>query len=508
MRTKAGRWPYKTANTFGTATCVVVALFMVLHSLKPAQGAESTCDPPVQNKQGRTFFVDPVRGAMTNDGSAERPWRTLAEVFDPKRKLISTHIVTRSRDGSLSRQTVNPDGPVKPGDTILLMSGDHGDLLISGLRNERVINIAAAPGQTPVIRQMTLNSSSRWSFANIKFQGARRADDRARAIVHLGASNWLGDAENITFKEGSFSTTDDVSEWSKEDWINRPFETGLWINGKCVTVTGSRFFHVRNALTITGEGSNITENNFDNFGNDAIQLAAGTATIVRNRIQNGRSSPAEPQHADAIQGWTMPGRVNRNVLIANNWIANLRPPDDNYLQGISIFDGEWDGVRIENNVVLTNAWHGITLFGVKNAAIVNNTVISTRPDRFTAWIQVREGKAKQPSTNAIVRNNIAAAIIVPEQTAQVDHNAASERIESLANGRMFKLTMGTDSRKNVVHPRLLTYFADLSLSAGKTDLRPRPPSAAIGAGTSEGAPSEDYFGRRREAPFDAGAVAR
>jgi hypothetical protein len=467
---------------------------------------EGCASPPTS--YNRTFHVDPARGSMANDGSADRPWRTLAEVLDPSRKLVSTHVATRSRDGVLSAPRANADGPIKPGDAVLLYSGEHGKVAITGLRNESFITIAAAPGAIPVIQQLTVDSASRWVFRGVKFQAGRAPGDKTRAVVMLGTGTWLGEADNIVIQGGSVSTTDDVSAWSKDDWITKPLDYGMFSTASCLSIAGTRFFHLRNALTFTGDRTHVTGSRFEDFGNDGIQMVASDVAILRNRFAAGRHSPLESQHADAIQGWTQGGRVNRNILVAGNWIENIAPPDDNYLQGISIFDGEWENVRVENNVVMTNAWHGIALFGVTNAAIVNNTVIPTRPDLFRTWITVREAKTKRPSSQVTVRNNIAAAVIVVANASRIDGNAVNERVELTVDGRKSARVSGRDGNGNVVQPRLFETFADFSLTKRAFDLRPMPNSAAYRAGTAEPATAVDHFGRPREAPFDAGAVSR
>ena len=71
---------------------------------------------------GTVFYVDPEKGDMDNDGSAERPWRTVEQVFE--HNLIQT----RDTAGRLK----NPQAPVKAGDTILLRSGYHGEIFCRG----------------------------------------------------------------------------------------------------------------------------------------------------------------------------------------------------------------------------------------------------------------------------------------------------------------------------------------------------------------------------------------
>ncbi|MCA8946837.1 MAG: hypothetical protein KDB29_11470, partial [Planctomycetes bacterium] len=97
------------------------------------------------------------------------------------------------------------------------------------------------------------------------------------------------------------------------------------------------------------------------------------------------------------------------------------------LQGIGCFDGWFEDWVIENNVVITDHWHGITLLGAKNCRIVNNTVI----DLYTgtpgpSWIQIGHHKTLGPSENCVIRNNLANTISIPSGQVNIteDHNIA------------------------------------------------------------------------------------
>ena len=152
-------------------------------------------------------------------------------------------------------------------------------------------------------------------------------------------------------------------------------------------------------------------NLIEHFGNDGIDMIASDVTIRGNIIRYGRHSPSEPLHADGIQGWTAKDATNRNVVIDANFIMNTPSYGDN-LQGISIFDGKWDGVVVSNNVVIDNTWHGIALYGVANAVVVNNTVVPSDPQKHPTWIMIHDLKDKTPSKNVVVRNNISSQLLV------------------------------------------------------------------------------------------------
>src|SRR5271154_2201519 len=88
-----------------------------------AQATNGCPAPPPPT--GNAWYVDPVNGSMSGDGSAAHPWHTLAEV-------VNAHLISSQTRGggsptySTPLQPLNPKGVIKPGDVIYLMSGNHG----------------------------------------------------------------------------------------------------------------------------------------------------------------------------------------------------------------------------------------------------------------------------------------------------------------------------------------------------------------------------------------------
>ncbi len=101
------------------------------------------------------------------------------------------------------------------------------------------------------------------------------------------------------------------------------------------------------------------------------------------------------------------------VVLRGNTIINYVDPNQPYrgtLQGIGCFDGTYVDWVIENNVIVTDHWHGITLLGARNCLVINNTVLdqnSTRPG--PPWIRVDNHKKGMAPVNCVVRNNLATA---------------------------------------------------------------------------------------------------
>ena len=423
--------------------------------------------------------------------------------------LVSTRSYGRVGDHLGPPTPINPEGPIKPGDTIVLMSGDHGAVNASRYVNSDFISVIAGPGQTPLVRSLRLLASSHWLFRGVKFQGARPETDKSSPLVGVQSHDWAGPSDNVVFVDNSFSTEDDVRGWTPEDWVNRPYATGFASTARCTTLTNNHFYNLRDAVSIGGDQSLIQGNVIEDMGNDGVDMIASDVVIRGNLIRSGRHTPAEPLHPDGIQGWTSKGSTNRNVVVDSNKIINLNPAEDNYLQGISIFDGKWDGLTVTNNLVITNFWNGITLFGVANALVINNTVIATRPERRPTWLSIAPAKDKTPSQHVLVRNNMATQVLADSADLTFDHNLAARLISFRAADRaLVKIVKGGAGDNNNVYPGLFKTFVDFDPNAGKFDLRPGPTSPALRAGADKSAPSIDIDGRLRTTPVDIGAYAR
>jgi hypothetical protein len=463
-----------------------------------AQAASADCDAPRTKAGARVFHIDPAHGASDGDGSSQRPWRSLVEVLDPARGLIATRRL-RKRDGGFVAEPSGA-GPVRPGDVLELAGGDYGDIRLTGYANSETIAIAAAPGQKPVLHGLWIAGASHWLLRGLTFSAAAGEGGPPNAIVEVDNHDSLGPSDHVAFIGNAFFTRARVDDWRPSDWVTRPKTYGLVTQARCSLLRGNVFYNLRNGLGLGGDESLIEDNVVHDFGNDALDFYASGLVIRHNRIFASRHSPAEPMHPDAIQGWTRRGQTNRDVIIDGNVIANLNPAEDNDMQGISIFDGSWDGVTVENNAVATNAWHGIALYGVKNALVLNNTLAATRPGRKDSWILIHDSADHAVRGGAMVRNNIAPAIIVEASDVTLDHNLTAKPI------RLQKDARAQESGGENVAP-LAPQFLHFDPAAGAADLHLAADSAAIGAG-AEGAPDHDAEGRKRVAPFDLGAYAR
>jgi hypothetical protein len=377
----------------------------------------------------------------------------------------------------------------RPGDTVSLMNGDYGDLIVKG---------QAGSGQTPRITKLTINASH-WRFTGLTISG----HSLQGALVNISDSdNIIFDKNVVASKIGNLSWGPQLMDKNTADVISN----GIFANqSSCVSVTDNHINNVFNGLMAGGDQTSnrgqyllISGNVIDNFAGDGIDHQASHIRIENNHITNGHNiCNNQCVHNDGIQGWNWnnrPGVVNTDVVITGNEIVvqadpNLVLPADAF-QGITIFDGSWDGVQITNNVVIASAWHGITIMRAHNVSIINNTVAPANPKRST-WITYSPSKDQpQMAPNSVViRNNAAREVGIYKNeklgnVAAVDHNLSIKSADSFAD-----------------------VFAKFDLEHFAFDLHPARRSDARGEGSSEGAPANDIEGNPRKAPIDIGAYS-
>jgi parallel beta-helix repeat protein len=160
----------------------------------------------------------------------------------------------------------------------------------------------------------------------------------------------------------------------------------------------------------------------------------------------------------------------RGIVLRGNTIINFVDPQQPHrgaLQGIGCFDGMFVDWVVENNLVITDHYHGITLSGARNCKVVNNTVLDRKAGRpGPPAIRIARHKNGTKSSGCVVRNNLATAIHAGDGV-RADHNLIITDPQSL--------------------------FVDVA----KFDLRLQDDSQAIDAGSAELAPSRDIEGTPR-----------
>lgn len=363
-----------------TRTLLVVGGLLLLSFSSPVHAA--------------SYYSDPVGGDMGNDGSEGSPWGNLEAVFQAKKTFNA-------------------------GDEIILLNGAHGQPYITG-NHADYVTIRPYPGHSPRISSIQFGAAAYWAFDGLIFtsDGSGGSFSRDYMIATLDATTYLK-IVNCAFYSAESSAT-----WSKTDWYANA-EDALIIRGDYTIFTSNTIENTYFALQIEGDHAEVKHNLIDNFGADAIRALGSHAVYEGNVIRDAYVEDYGVNHDDAIQMYdrdNVASGVVGDLVFRNNKIYSFSDPvtqamiDDDLvgysMQGIIVTDGHVENSVFENNLVVGDHYHGITLSGAVNCRVQNNTVMKTptsvnpETDAFP-WIQLDEDKQHNNPSDCILRNNIA-----------------------------------------------------------------------------------------------------
>lgn len=410
--------------------------------------------------QAVDYYVDPAIGNINNSGSSSAPWSTLQAVFTAGKIFAA-------------------------GDIIYLRNGFHGSPSVTGL-NSGNVTIRAQSGHIPKLKNLVVTNASRWvlSELNISPENAGVVDKTTRMVyVHSNCSY-------ITIQRCAIYSAASIAGWTATDWSTKAAD-GFWTYGPNTTFTSNTLTNVNFGIVVvrTAKNSLISGNTIANIHWDGIRGLADDCTYSYNMVKNFFVPMAvESNHDDGFQSWSggydaIPAggsQVKNVVLRGNTFISSTDPnqPLKSEMQGIGCFDGYFDNFVVENNLVITDMWHAIALFGARNCRIVNNTVMKHPINVFgyLPWITIKPHKNGVVSSNNIVRNNLSSDYnFTTGHGATLDHN-----IESTAYSTHY-----------------LNYTA--------FDARLKSNSTAIDAGANSLAPATDLELYSRSGVYDVGA---
>ena len=510
---------------------------------KPA-GLEvpASCAVPDYAELHNTFYIDPVHGSASGDGSAAHPWNSL--------NTVTTLGYISTMPGwwnSTTKRMVNvmPNAPIHPGDVILLESGNYGNVLIQGFfgasnhslagyDNSDFITIQAAPGATPVLGNLLLDGGGKWVFRGLTFENIA-PNLNSRAYGSLAA--FTGPHHDIIFDSNTLSSQADISGWTQADWRGNAASGiddygGIYNGATCVTMTNNAITNVSFGISTQRSDKVLIKGNTVNyFLHTAIPHGSNDLVIrnnlMANRIDAGDVAEFHPQFMRGSPWGSFSPTVDHlsNVVIDSNiGIRQTDPnlpftgPDMSGTMGFDNYNGFWTNVQVTNNVVITNTWQGISYFGTYGLVIANNTLLSDGSTPAIPWITLGTSHEGGVPGNTIIRNNITTTLAVASSSSiVVDHNLCVP-----TNGKCTVVTVnskgetvwnnnpGTYGDDNVVGqygaPSLFNNFTSLpDGTVTGLDLRLKPGTPAVRTGDAVDAPATDITGATRRVPYDLGA---
>jgi hypothetical protein len=511
----------------------------------PAQAANvyTNCAVPPSTFRNVWYF-DPVHGqteAAGGKGSQAAPWNNLQALVQAETGYSFPLLTTAPYrqvpvPGQPAVNKTGPQaGPVAPGDEILLMSGNYGDVLITAspaISNSNFVTVAAAPGQTPVLTSLFVGETNKWVFNGLKVQSLQPAARSGNALVQIKDAGATLPTSDIVLENLTISSQDNAETWSQAQWIAdgrngfSALSTAPGTNTKCVSLTGSHISNVRFGASLAASQLVFSNNQIDHFGDDGIDYAASNLAITKNNIHDNLDI-GDGNHEDAMQGQigilASGATVNhfQNVLIDSNMVIRQTDPKltfPSYMQGIDAFDSDWTNVTVTNNVVITSACWGIAFSSIHSSQIVNNTVVADGliptaggcPPAVSVGDKTHQGSS---SSNTVVRNNLASEITVYnlDTGVEADHNVGMLRmgpaLSWYVNGvPKYYSKAGPYANGNIIDSGGPTSeFVDFDPSRLTYNVMLKYGAQAICAGTA-GPPTVDILGvtRQRQASCTAG----
>ncbi len=420
-----------------------------------------------------TFYLDPEEGSMANDGSSEHPWTTVQEVLDSN--LVETYAPVDYPYGEGDPlMLINEGAPVKAGDTLVCRTGYYGMLQISRKFNTDYITICAEEGHTPTFKNIRFTGARYWYIKGLTITPSRAPEYETTTLILIEWHGWSGPSTYITVEDCDLYSVEDASSWSAEDWDGLSC-TAISSQGKNVIIRNNHCKNINFGISSSRDSCLIEYNTIENFAGDGLRGLGNYNTFQYNIVKN--SYDVNANHDDGFQSWSVgEGGVGTDtvwgVILRGNTIINYEEPNQPHrgtLQGIGCFDGFYADWIVENNVVIVEHYHGITLSGAVNCRIINNTVVDrdTTNTEISPWIRVGDHKDGSESVGCVVRNNLYYRSLSIDSPQIEDHNLMVRNYDS--------------------------NFVDF----GQFDLRLKEGSPAIDAGTGNLAPLIDIRGISR-----------
>jgi parallel beta-helix repeat protein len=375
---------------------------------------------------GNTFYIDPANGSPAGDGSASHPWRTLQEVIDSG--LIECYAPSEAYHNESELKIINEGAPVKGGDKLVLRSGYHGFINVSRFVFNDWLTILAEEGQTPVFSQIKMVGAFKniylknLSIIKESYVGGENyweTDDinyNTGDCLYLGSSEFWGKGSYVKVYGLTLKTTENASAWTAADWVEKSASGITLRSAEHIEIVNCRLENVRFGINIEyfSDYSTAVGNTVKYYSGDGSRIISNNVLFAYNTIEG--CLKVDDNHDDGIQSYTRgaddsPGAgVLYNVTIRGNLIigiADKNNPLSGSPQGIGCFDGLFKNWTVENNVIISNTYHGISFYGMIDSKIINNTVIDQVPgDDVCPWIMITDHKNGTPSSNCIVANNI------------------------------------------------------------------------------------------------------
>ncbi len=402
-----------------------------------------------------TYYVDPAADfSLFSDGSMEKPWNDLEDVLEDQEK-----------------NGVNE---------IILLPGLYGTLNLKNVQFRERITLRSQVKHKAKFSHIKLGNVENLILEDLAVSSSFGTSKNIKTMVRVS-----GGSRNITIKGFDIFSAANIEGWQKNTWKSNAVN-GIEVAGEKISLLDNNVRNVRFGINVLADHSTVKGNTVANFSGDGMRGLGDYILFEKNTIKN--CFQVDRNHPDGFQSWSVgedrkvaKGIVRGNIL-RGNIILNYEDKEQPFkcqMHGIGMFGGMYVDWIIENNIVVSDHWHGITVMGAKNVRVLNNTVIDPDPGKpGPAWIKIMEHRDGRVSSGNFVANNLA-NIFKSSKTGVLQVN--NVRVKNL--------------RDHFVNP-------------DNMDFRLLPDSVAIDAGMNDVGSNLDFLGQKRlnGSRVDAGAI--
>jgi Concanavalin A-like lectin/glucanases superfamily/Right handed beta helix region len=284
------------------------------------------------------------------------------------------------------------------GQTVCLTSGNYGTW---GGTN-KAITITAAPGNTPTMQVSFGSGDGGFTVNGMSGMGG---------VID-------GSASNITIQNSRFATELDISGSVSKIMISHNDLT-FPVQSRSSGPAAKIYYDAHGGSP--GSAATIAFNDIENGDLDGLQISGGSGLYVvgnvfRNLCDRGVN------HTDNIQ---FVG--GSQITVHANYVYE---PQNCPTQGITSYDGNTNGLLIEDNVVDVPRDWGIELYSDRGSVVMHNTVVyhpSSYSEFHTSGGQIDiDRKSQDPAGSGTqVYNNIASSVDFQNGSSGTQHNNVS-----------------------------------------------------------------------------------
>ena len=341
------------------------------------------------------YYLDPNNGNLGNDGrSRSNAWSSLAEV---------------AQAGYLHNR-------VTGGDTLYLMHGKHGRIDVDGLHYNQEVKIVRWREAVAVLSQFWAEDCHNLTLEGLYVTAMLDGYVEQQKGMLVVGRNGGGESSNIKIHKCTIFSQFDTSGWGAWEWGNRA-SSGIYVWGTDMEITNNIVQDVHVGIQILGDRIRVQKNWVHRFSGDAMKAAGDDHEFISN-IMTDCFDAYDGYHHDALQFYNGRTQVERAKIIGNIVIHPLDRNRGNiaHLQGIAAFGDVFiDGV-VENNIVISDTSHGISLNReAVNTRVVNNTVYGFINGNGSPIRVIGRNNGN------VVRNNLTTNLVVDSGNTQ-DHN--------------------------------------------------------------------------------------